>query len=83
VSVFLNFFFLYCVECVLIAQLSVAFVSGSIALFSSEMKGRLFVPNAEEKKCVIVSSKTGKLIDIDVEAVKNAVRMLDSSPALA
>lgn len=47
------------------------------------MKGRLFVPNAGEKKCVIVSSKTGRLIDIDTEAVKSAVGMLDRSPVMA
>lgn len=55
----------------------------SIALFSSEEKGQLFVPNAEEKRCEIISSKTGKLIDIDVEAVKNAVQMLERSPVFA
>ena len=45
----------------------------SIALFSSEEKGRLFVPDAEEKRCTIISSKSGKLIDVDVRAVKAAV----------
>lgn len=33
------------------------------------------MPNAEEGKCTIVSSTTGKLIDIDVEAVKTAVQI--------
>lgn len=42
----------------------------------------MFVPNAEEKKCAIVSSKTGKLIDIDVEAVKQAMPIFDMSLAL-
>lgn len=56
---------------------------GSIALFSSAEKGKLFVPNAEEKKCTVVSSKTGKLIDIDVEAVKNAARMFEGSLVFA
>ncbi|MQL93584.1 hypothetical protein Taro_026227 [Colocasia esculenta] len=45
-----------------------------IALFSSEEKGRLFVPNAEEKRCAIISSKTGKLADVDVDVVKTAVQ---------
>lgn len=54
----------------------------SIGLFSSEQKGEVFVPNAEEKKCAIVSSKTGKLIDIDVEAVKQAMPIFDMSLAL-
>nr|CAD1831948.1 unnamed protein product [Ananas comosus var. bracteatus] len=55
-------------------QLANAREKPSIALFSSAEKGKLFVPNAEEKKCTVVSSKTGKLIDIDVEAVKNAAQ---------
>lgn len=55
----------------------------SIALFSSELKGRLYVPNAEEKKCSIVPSRTGKLVDIDVEVVKNAMQFFNVSLALA
>ena len=55
----------------------------SIALFSSQQKGELFVPNAQEKKCLIVSSKTGKLVDINVEAVKKATEIFDVSLALA
>ncbi|XP_058226627.1 photosynthetic NDH subunit of subcomplex B 1, chloroplastic [Rhododendron vialii] len=47
----------------------------SIGLFSSAEKGKVFMPNAEERKCTIVSSTTGKLIDIDVEAVKTAVQI--------
>jgi hypothetical protein len=54
----------------------------SIALFGSEEKGKVFVPNAEEKKCIIVSSKTGKLKDIDVGAVKQAMQIFDMSLAL-
>ncbi|KAK4590094.1 hypothetical protein RGQ29_020596 [Quercus rubra] len=64
-------------------QLANAREKPSIALFGSEEKGKLFVPNAEEKKCVIVSSKTGKLIDIDIEAVKRAIQIFDVSLALA
>lgn len=46
-----------------------------MALFCSEEKGRVFVPpNAvEEKKCTVIASKTGKLLDIDVQQVINAV----------
>lgn len=55
----------------------------SIALFSSELKGRLFVPNAEEKKCIVISSTTGKLIDTPVEAVLNAMQIFNESLALA
>uniref|UniRef100_A0A0F7GZU3 NAD(P)H dehydrogenase subunit 48 n=1 Tax=Francoa sonchifolia TaxID=23250 RepID=A0A0F7GZU3_9ROSI len=64
-------------------QLANAREKPSIALFSSEEKGKKFVLNAGEKKCVIVASKTGKLIDIDVEAVKNAMQIFDVSLALA
>ncbi|KAL5574467.1 hypothetical protein UlMin_016166 [Ulmus minor] len=63
-------------------QLANAREKPSIALFCSEEKGKLFVPNAEEKNCVIVSSKTGKLADIDVEAVKKALPVFDLSLAL-
>jgi len=44
--------------------------------------GNKFVPQAEEKKCVIISSKTGKLIDIDVEAIKTAVQTFNLAPIL-
>ncbi|KAF5188955.1 Photosynthetic ndh subunit of subcomplex b 1 protein [Thalictrum thalictroides] len=60
-------------------QLANAREKPSVALFSSEEKGRLFVPNAAEKKCTIISSKTGKLIDIDIEAVKNAIGNFEES----
>ncbi|KAK3188659.1 hypothetical protein Dsin_028220 [Dipteronia sinensis] len=63
-------------------QLANARGKPSIAMFCSELKGRLFVPNAEEKKCIVVSSKTGKLIDIEVEAVKQAMPIFDV-PSLA
>lgn len=57
--------------------------SSSIGLFSSEEKGKLFVPYAEEKNnCVIVASKTGKLADIDIGTVKNAMQVFEGSLAL-
>ncbi|KAL2479044.1 Photosynthetic NDH subunit of subcomplex B 1 [Forsythia ovata] len=56
-------------------QLAHAREKPSIALFCSDDKAKLFVPNAEEKKCAIFSSKTGKLIDIDVEAVKTITQI--------
>ena len=52
-------------------------------MFSSQHKGELFVPHAQEKKCLIVSSKTGKLVDISVEDVKKATKIFDVSLALA
>ncbi|KAK4485817.1 hypothetical protein RD792_008464 [Penstemon davidsonii] len=56
-------------------QLAHAREKPSVALFSSDDKAKVFVPNPEEKKCAIISSKTGKLIDIDIEAVKTAVQI--------
>ncbi|KAJ8553614.1 hypothetical protein K7X08_024292 [Anisodus acutangulus] len=56
-------------------QLANARGKPSFGLFCSEDKARSFVPNAEEKKCATISSKTGKLVDIDVEAVKSAVQI--------
>ncbi|XP_058114064.1 photosynthetic NDH subunit of subcomplex B 1, chloroplastic [Magnolia sinica] len=64
-------------------QLANAREKPSIGLFSSEEKGRLFVPNAEEKRCAIISSKTGKLIDIDIQAVQNVVQIFEVSLVLA
>lgn len=64
-------------------QLANAREKPCIGLFSSDDKAKLFVPNAEAKKCAIVSSKTGKLIDIDVEAVKNTVQIFSMPLALA
>lgn len=56
-------------------QLAHAREKPSIALFCSEEKGKLFVPDAEEKKCTIIASKSGKLADIDVKAVKDALEV--------
>ncbi|XP_047939740.1 photosynthetic NDH subunit of subcomplex B 1, chloroplastic [Salvia hispanica] len=64
-------------------QLANAREKPSIALFCSEDKAKVFVPNAEEKKCAVISSKTGKLVDIDVEAVKNAVQIFSLPLAIA
>ncbi|KAK2986499.1 hypothetical protein RJ640_021374 [Escallonia rubra] len=63
-------------------QLAHAREKPSVALFCSEEKGKLFVPNAEEKRCIVLSSKTGKLIDIDIEAVKNVVPVFELPLAL-
>ncbi|KAG7597201.1 hypothetical protein ISN44_As06g015960 [Arabidopsis suecica] len=64
-------------------QLANARDKPSIGLFSSEEKGKLFVPYAEEKSnCVIIASKTGKLADIDVGTVKNAMQIFEGSLAL-
>ncbi|CAJ2656467.1 unnamed protein product [Trifolium pratense] len=64
-------------------QLAHAREKPSVALFGSQEKGNKFVPRAEEKKCIVISSKTGKLIDIDVEAVKNAAQTFNLSLAFA
>ncbi|KAK9677317.1 hypothetical protein RND81_11G136100 [Saponaria officinalis] len=62
-------------------QLAHAREKPSIALFCSEEKGRVFVPNAEEKKCTIISSKTGKLVDIDVRDVTAALKVFNVAAA--
>lgn len=54
----------------------------SIALFSSEEKGKIFVPDAEVKKCKIISSKTGLLADIDIETIKAEVQIFEMPLAL-
>uniref|UniRef100_A0A803MC05 NAD(P)H dehydrogenase subunit 48 n=2 Tax=Chenopodium quinoa TaxID=63459 RepID=A0A803MC05_CHEQI len=63
-------------------QLAHAREKPSIALFCSEEKGKRFVPNAEGKKCTIIASKTGKLADIDVEAVKDALKVFKIATAV-
>ncbi|KAM7253748.1 hypothetical protein ACFE04_031430 [Oxalis oulophora] len=63
-------------------QLANARQKQCIALFGSEVKAEKFVPNAEEKNCTIISSKTGKLVDIDIETVKSALPIFDMSLAL-
>ncbi|CAO2813553.1 unnamed protein product [Amaranthus hypochondriacus] len=60
-------------------QLAHAREKPSIALFGSESKGKLFIPNAEEKKCKIIASKTGNLADIDVELVKDALKVFENT----
>ncbi|XP_060205184.1 photosynthetic NDH subunit of subcomplex B 1, chloroplastic [Lycium barbarum] len=63
-------------------QLANARGKPSIGLFCSKDKARSFVPNAEEKKCATISSKTGKLVDIDVEAIKSAVQIFSMPLAI-
>lgn len=53
-----------------------------VALFGSEEKAKVFLPN-EDNKCIIASSKTGKLVDIDTKAVKNAVQIFEMPLVLA
>lgn len=47
-----------------------------MALFGSEEKAKVFLPNVDSK-CIVASSKTGKLVDIDTNAVKNAVQIFE------
>ncbi|OEL22689.1 Photosynthetic NDH subunit of subcomplex B 1, chloroplastic [Dichanthelium oligosanthes] len=55
-----------------------------VALFSSAEKARLFLPYVEDKgSCTVISSATGKLIDIDFEAVNMAVKDFEPAPTLA
>ncbi|GMH22160.1 hypothetical protein Nepgr_024003 [Nepenthes gracilis] len=61
-------------------QLAHARKKPSIALFCSEEKAKRFVPDAEEKECTIVSSKSGRLIDIDLGAVKDAAKIFNAHP---
>ncbi|KAH6781955.1 NDH-dependent cyclic electron flow 1 [Perilla frutescens var. hirtella] len=64
-------------------QLANAREKPSVALFCSDEKGKVFVPEPEEKKCAVITSKTGILIDIDVEAVKTAVQIFSLPLAIA
>ncbi|WP_340507240.1 hypothetical protein, partial [Escherichia coli] len=55
-----------------------------VALFSSAEKARLFLPYVEGKSsCTVISSATGNLIDIDLNAVKNVVKDLEPAPSFA
>lgn len=55
----------------------------SVALFSSAEKAKVFVPDSDQKRCMTLSSKTGKLVDIDVEIVKTALEDLVGSKVFA
>jgi hypothetical protein len=55
----------------------------SVALFSSAEKAALFVPHAKERRCQVVSSQTGKLEDIDMNAVIGTVKTMEEALALA
>ncbi|XP_062192847.1 photosynthetic NDH subunit of subcomplex B 1, chloroplastic-like isoform X1 [Phragmites australis] len=55
-----------------------------VALFSSTEKVRLFLPYVEDKSnFTVVASATGKLIDVDIEAVKKAVKNFEPAPSFA
>ncbi|KAL5708349.1 Photosynthetic NDH subunit of subcomplex B 1 [Ranunculus cassubicifolius] len=60
-------------------QLANARDKPSIALFSSQEKGRMFVPSPEEKRCQVIASKTGNLVDIEVQAVQKALQLFQPS----
>lgn len=64
-------------------QIACALKKPSVALFSSSEKASLFVPNSEEKRCSIVSSATGRLVDIDVKAVITAVKAVEQEMLVA
>ncbi|XP_038896546.1 photosynthetic NDH subunit of subcomplex B 1, chloroplastic [Benincasa hispida] len=64
-------------------QLAIAREKPSIALFCSEEKAKLFVPDAEAKRCITVSSATGRLTDIDLGTVKKAIQSFEVPLALA
>ncbi|XP_022953552.1 photosynthetic NDH subunit of subcomplex B 1, chloroplastic [Cucurbita moschata] len=64
-------------------QLAIAREKPSIALFCSEEKAKLFVPDSEAKRCIAVSSATGRLIDIDMGTVKRAIQSFEVPLALA
>jgi len=56
----------------------------SVALFSSAEKAKLFLPHVEDKSSfTVISSATGKLIDIDINAVKNTVKDFEPAPSFA
>lgn len=56
----------------------------SVALFSSAEKARLFLPYVEDmSSCTVISSATGKLIDIDISVVKNTVKDFEPAPSFA
>ncbi|KAL7599560.1 hypothetical protein Lser_V15G21201 [Lactuca serriola] len=64
-------------------QLAVAREKPCVALFGSEEKAKLFLPNIKDNKCIVASSKTGKLVDIDTNAVKNAAQIFEMPLAIA
>lgn len=55
-------------------QLACALKKPSVALFSSAEKASLFVPFAKERRCTVVASETGKLIDVDLKAAIRAMK---------
>ncbi|KAG0523379.1 hypothetical protein BDA96_07G118500 [Sorghum bicolor] len=65
-------------------QLANARDKACVALFSSAEKAKLFLPYVEDKSsCTVISSATGKLIDIDINAVKNTVKDFEPAPSFA
>lgn len=64
-------------------QIACALKKPSVALFSSEEKASLFVPHAKERRCTVVSSGTGKLVDVDVKAAIRAMKTLEAEVLVA
>lgn len=64
-------------------QLACALKKPSVALFSSAKKASLFVPDARQKRCTVVSSDTGILADIDVKAAIMAMKSVEAELLVA
>lgn len=64
-------------------QLACALKKPSVALFSSAEKASLFVPYANERRCTVVSSSTGKLADVDVKAAIKAMKTIEAGVLVA
>lgn len=55
----------------------------SVALFATSEKAEAFAPDPEARKVTVVVSKTGRLADVDVAQVAEAVKSLANQPQLA
>jgi ADP-heptose:LPS heptosyltransferase len=64
-------------------QLAVAVKKPSVALFATSEKAEAFAPDPEARKVTVVVSKTGRLADVDVAQVAEAVKSLANQPQLA
>ncbi|XP_024543566.1 photosynthetic NDH subunit of subcomplex B 1, chloroplastic isoform X2 [Selaginella moellendorffii] len=58
-------------------QLAISVKKPTVALFSSDEKAKLFVPN-HATSCDCIASDTGKLLDVSMEKVKNAINKMVS-----
>ncbi|XP_024397073.1 photosynthetic NDH subunit of subcomplex B 1, chloroplastic [Physcomitrium patens] len=64
-------------------QIAIALKKSTVALFASQEKANLFIPDYAKDACAMVASKTGKLCGLDLKAATMAVSTIAKEALVA